>query len=186
MRHVTPKPSNECWLWTGSVSPEGYGRLGDNKYAHRAFYEIFIGGIPTGMDLDHLCRVRRCVNPWHLEPVTRRENVYRSPISPAGVNKRKTHCVNGHEFTPKNTLYRTNKYHTLQRICRECNRKKCNDRYRAAHPVRRKIYNGEHGTWSAVRYHCKPMCKICQEFKRQKDKEYHERKKAERQRRSSG
>lgn len=99
-----------CWEWTGRRTREGYGSLGvyvdgkqRQKLAHRVSYEVFRGAIPEGLQLDHLCRVRHCVNPEHLEPVTASENVRRSPIAKAGVNARKTHCVNGHEFTPENT-----------------------------------------------------------------------------------
>jgi HNH endonuclease len=69
-----------CWIWIGSISPEGYARLhkgGSPKQGHRISYEIHKGEIPKGFDLDHLCRVRCCVNPDHLEPVTRKENLNR-------------------------------------------------------------------------------------------------------------
>lgn len=82
-----------CWLWTGSCLPTGYGqvgcRVGGKTYvssAHRVAYRFVVGPIPAGLQLDHLCRVRRCVNPAHLEPVTPRENVRRSPI--VGRNER--------------------------------------------------------------------------------------------------
>ena len=65
-----------CWIWRGRIAPNGYGRLG-SKYAHRVMYELHVGPIPTGLDVDHLCRVRHCVNPRHLEPVTRSENLRR-------------------------------------------------------------------------------------------------------------
>lgn len=75
---------NGCWLWTGATSPQGYGRFNAglredarNVLAHRWSYEHHVGPIPDGLDLDHLCRVRHCVNPEHLEPVTRQENVQR-------------------------------------------------------------------------------------------------------------
>lgn len=71
-----------CWLWTGYTSPRGYGDTGRyglsrTRLAHRIAYELTLGRIPEGMQLDHLCRVRRCVNPEHLEPVTPRENIAR-------------------------------------------------------------------------------------------------------------
>lgn len=66
-----------CWVWLGALSPEGYGRVG-TKYAHRIVYEQHVGPIPPGLQLDHLCRNTRCVNPAHLEPVTRAENLARA------------------------------------------------------------------------------------------------------------
>lgn len=66
-----------CWLWTGTIAPNGYGYFaikGRSQQAHRVAYELLVGPIPDGLDLDHLCRVRACVNPDHLEPVTRSEN----------------------------------------------------------------------------------------------------------------
>ncbi len=69
-----------CWLWTGALNG-GYGRIhhspGRVLYTHRAAYELLVGPVPEGMDLDHLCRNRACCNPDHLEPVTRRENLLR-------------------------------------------------------------------------------------------------------------
>lgn len=69
-------PQTGCWLWQYSVSPQGYARWG-KTYAHRRVYEQLRGPIPAGLSLDHLCRVPRCVNPDHLEPVTHAENVRR-------------------------------------------------------------------------------------------------------------
>lgn len=69
-----------CWLWLGSLNNAGYGKLTVrrvNLYAHRFAHECLVGPVPEGLELDHLCRVRRCVNPDHLEPVTRSENVRR-------------------------------------------------------------------------------------------------------------
>ena len=68
---------NGCWLWTGRVNKStGYGEQA-NDLAHRLFYESLVGEIPAGLELDHLCRVHRCVNPSHLEAVTHRVNVLR-------------------------------------------------------------------------------------------------------------
>lgn len=73
--------SGECWLWTGTIALNGYGLIyrqgGPLVGAHRLAYEVHVGPIPKGYELDHLCRVRRCVNPAHLEPVTHSENVRR-------------------------------------------------------------------------------------------------------------
>lgn len=66
-----------CWIWTGSRSPDGYGRHG-GTYAHTLLYEAHVGPVPEGQELDHLCRVPACCNPDHLEPVTHAENVRRA------------------------------------------------------------------------------------------------------------
>ena len=94
-----------CWLWTGAKSTGGYGRIywsGKLLQAHRVVYELERGPIPDGLELDHLCRVRSCVNPDHLEPVTSRENLLRG-VGASAANARRTACENGHEFTPENT-----------------------------------------------------------------------------------
>lgn len=91
----------ECWEWLGYRSSEGYGVITmarKQRLAHRLSYEFNIGPIPDGLDLDHLCRNRGCVNPAHLEPVTPRVNNLRG-TSPAAANAKKTHCKRGHEFT---------------------------------------------------------------------------------------
>jgi hypothetical protein len=123
-----------CMLWTGAPEKDGYGRLGvDGKTlkAHRLAYELFVGPIPDGLAPDHLCRTPSCVKavaddhgPAHLELVTPRENTLRG-VGPSATNARKTHCWQGHEFTPENT-YTTP---TGGRSCRECQRAACK-RYR--------------------------------------------------------
>lgn len=96
--------ADACWIWTGGRQSAGYGRLsfGARTLAHRAVYELLVGPIPEGLTLDHLCRVPLCVNPDHLEPVTRGENVLRGNGLSAQ-RARQTHCIHGHEFTPENT-----------------------------------------------------------------------------------
>ena len=112
---------DDCWLWTGVVAWNGYGsfqnRRGLSRIAHRAVYQTLVGPIPDGLDLDHLCRVRSCVNPSHLDPVTRSENLRRSPLT----GKRSENipcCKRGHEFTPENTMGRKDR--PGRRICRLC------------------------------------------------------------------
>lgn len=118
-RYVARDAVSGCWNWTGSRNNMGYGTLavGGHKKgkAHRASYEHFVGPIPAGLTLDHLCRNRLCVNPEHLEPVTHEENVRRGA---RGVLK--THCKHGHEFTPDN-IYWTGPGRSHRR-CRACTR----------------------------------------------------------------
>lgn len=91
-----------CWVWTGALISTGYGHLfiGGDRFclAHRYSYELHIAAIPEGLTLDHLCRVVRCVNPTHLEPVTNAENIRR-----AAAAKPRSHCPHGHEYTPENS-----------------------------------------------------------------------------------
>lgn len=114
-----------CWRWTGAISPQLYARLlvnGRNTLAHRWAYEHFIGPIPDGLTLDHLCRVRDCVNPEHLEPVTLQVNISRRDTSNIGIqNRLKTHCRNGHAFDEANTFTYTDRSGT-HRVCRTCRR----------------------------------------------------------------
>jgi hypothetical protein len=113
--------TDTCWLWTGARTTSGYGNFyvapGSPVVAHRVAFELLLSPIPDGMQLDHLCRVRLCVNPDHLEPVTSAENNRRS-TSPTAVNARKTHCIYGHEFTDENIYVPPKK--PTHRYCREC------------------------------------------------------------------
>jgi hypothetical protein len=110
-----------CWLWTGCVTHfDRYARFvfnGKAQTAHRLTYIEAKGSIPSGLQLDHLCRVRHCVNPDHLEAVTRKENILRGE-GPSAQNARKKQCNNGHKFSYKTRLERT------QRFCAICNRNK--------------------------------------------------------------
>lgn len=111
-----------CWLWTGALNRSGYGyvRRRPNQFlAHRYAYELVIGPIPDGMTLDHLCAVRNCVNPAHLEPVTLHENIIRSD-GPAGRHARATECASGHVFTPGNTRTDARGW----RVCVSCKRER--------------------------------------------------------------
>jgi hypothetical protein len=126
------KPDGEdgCWLWTGkSKTQHGYGMFksqGRTVYVHRATYEALVGPIPEGLVIDHLCRTPPCCNPAHLEPVTYSENTLRAPVHRWRTNANKTHCVNGHEFTPENTYIRPGRYRVSDgqpcRDCMECRR----------------------------------------------------------------
>jgi hypothetical protein len=104
-----------CWLWTGSVGRNGYGVICIGRAlvkAHRYSYEQHVGPIPSGMQLDHLCRVRHCVNPAHLEPVTNRENVVRG----IAARPKRTACSRGHAFTSSNTYINPRG----RRECKKC------------------------------------------------------------------
>jgi hypothetical protein len=105
-----------CWEWTGSLT-EGYGQVQSEKrkwLAHRLAYVWMIGPIPSGLELDHLCRNRRCVNPHHLEPVTRRENILRGE-GPSAQAARLTHCKRGHDLALN--AERAGEGHRRCRVC---------------------------------------------------------------------
>lgn len=104
-----------CWPYQGPLT-DGYGRLwldGANQLAHRISYQELVGAIPEGLQLDHLCRNRACVNPDHLEPVTVRENVLRGE-GPTAVAARRERCPRGHELRERR------RGTAIQRFCAEC------------------------------------------------------------------
>lgn len=122
---VDRRGDDECWPWLASENGHGYGQFTvyiDGKMraraAHRVVYQLLVGPIPEGLDLDHLCRSRICVNPAHLEPVTRRENLLRGITLPAAEVER-THCPRGHAYDEVNTYL-----HGGQRHCRACRRER--------------------------------------------------------------
>jgi len=103
----------KCWLWNRSVRSDGYGTYyanGKQNYAHRFAYETLVGPVPEGMQLDHLCRVRNCINPKHLEPVTQEENTRRAVEA-----NRRTACPQSHPYDEKNTYL----YHGYKK-CKTC------------------------------------------------------------------
>ncbi len=105
-------PSGDCWEWTGAKGRTGYGLVWSERRvrgAHRVVYEALVGPIPDGMQIDHLCRNRACVNPDHLEAVTRQENIRR------GFRVQKMTCPQGHPYDESNT-YRFDG----RRYCRAC------------------------------------------------------------------
>lgn len=130
LKRYMPKTQDRsvCWLWRGRLNSGGYGRIevrtegrrgrGKNFGAHVAAYEKFRGPVPKDRQLDHLCRQRMCVNPWHLEIVTQRVNILRGN-GWGGRNARKTHCTKGHEFTEANAYIRIVKGQRHRR-CRIC------------------------------------------------------------------
>lgn len=108
---VATSELDDCWHWIATCQPNGYGAFGSSGVTHRAHrwsYEHFVGPIPDGLPLDHLCRNRACVNPEHLEPVTHQVNTRRAM---------RAACVNGHDFSPENTWM-----HKGKRYCRTCRR----------------------------------------------------------------
>lgn len=128
---ILAEPMSGCWLWMASDNGAGYGwlshdgRYGGRSLAHRMAYEHWRGPIPEGLDIDHLCRVRCCVNPWHLRAVTRRENLLaKGSLSDAKRRHDRTQCLRGH------ARFRVRTDGT--RYCLECHRQKQAIR-RAAH-----------------------------------------------------
>lgn len=121
-RHILK--TGTCWLWTGRIYPNGYGQFHARTkvvYAHRWSYEFHVGPIPQGKELDHICRVRHCVRPGHLEAVTHRENVRRG-------NAVKNHCIHGHAYNKQNMWLDKHGW----KHCRACNRIRKRNYYQEA------------------------------------------------------
>lgn len=117
-----------CWRWTAYIGTTGYAEMGVDYRkckAHRVAYELFVGPIPDGLVLDHLCRNRWCVNPDHLEPVTHRENLLRG-VGPTATNAVKTHCKRGHSL---HDAYLNRGKRGVMRECRECKKIRGRQRY---------------------------------------------------------
>jgi hypothetical protein len=129
MRKTEKRPDG-CWIWTGKTNSRGYGlirkggRSSPEVAVHRVVYSELGGEIPEGLTLDHLCCNVACVNPAHLEPVTRRENTLRQirdgrAFDRGAAWRQKTHCPHGHAYDVENTyVYRG------KRNCRECKRQR--------------------------------------------------------------
>ena len=135
---------NGCWPWIAARTKAGYSWINwrcKPQLAHRVIYELIVGPIPEGLQIDHLCRVRHCVNPAHLEPVTNRENGLRG-VSPAALHAAQTHCKNGHEFTPDNTLIRRKP--KFARVCATCKRAADRAHYEAGRGTRHHHAKKEH------------------------------------------
>lgn len=112
-----------CWLWQRSLQ-FGYGTAhlnGKRSRAHRFVYELLVGPIPEGMCIDHLCRVRHCVNPAHLEVVTNKENVLRG-IGYTAQQARQAVCKRGHQLTGDNMRLSKKGF----RVCMTCKRLRSN------------------------------------------------------------
>ena len=110
---------NDCWVWSGRLDKRGYGRIGakgKTQLAHRVGYELFVGPIPLGHDLDHLCKNPKCVNPDHLNTLPPSDHYGQG-------NREKTHCLRGHPFDEANT-YLTPSGDRMCRICRRIHDKR--------------------------------------------------------------
>lgn len=124
-----------CWTWTAYLDSNGYGRFnvggraGRMDGAHRVAYRMLVGDVPDGCELDHLCRNRACVNPWHLDPVPHRINTLRGIAGAVNAARQRavTHCPRGHEYSPENTARRK----TGARRCKACGRDATRTRYEA-------------------------------------------------------
>lgn len=142
-RGVDPRPmedrfwekvekTDSCWLWSSALF-QGYGifslRRGKTIRAHRLAYELLVGPIPDGLEIDHLCYVRRCVNPSHLEAVTTQVNVKRANARRWAAATPNGCCTSGHPFTEENT-YRWNGKRWCK-TCRNAHRRRYRDRLKA-------------------------------------------------------
>lgn len=113
--------ADECWEWAAGTAGKGYGQFWNGERqmpAHRWAYEFLVGPVPAGLQLDHLCRNPRCVNPAHLEPVSGHRNILRGE-SPSAVNSRKQVCKHGHPLKDRNLIVEQEQGHPRRR-CREC------------------------------------------------------------------
>ena len=109
----------DCWVWTAFINECGYGQFGDGETAHLWLWRHLVGPVPAGLELDHLCRNRVCVNPDHLQPVPKRVNWLRG-FNPMAKNARKTHCPRGHAYDGANVLIYTRPSGQTSRYCRAC------------------------------------------------------------------
>lgn len=123
---VRVNPLTGCWIWRAYSTKTGYAQFqapdlntGESRlqYAHRVAYESIHGPVPEGFELDHLCARRNCVNPAHLEPVTRKENLMRGDTLPAA-RAAQTHCQRGHELSGDNVYTNPSQGSRTCRICR--------------------------------------------------------------------
>lgn len=120
MRHIDKDAPGGCWIWTAKIARNGYGVFsGDHLLAHRFAYLYWVGEINEGMQIDHLCMVKACVNPAHLEAVTPWENMRRKDLA-YGTGSARTECPQGHPYDERNTYL----HPTGRRCCRACARER--------------------------------------------------------------
>lgn len=127
---------NGCWEWTTGKFNTGYGKLslwgrtkrGGQFMVHRIMYELIFGAIGKDRQIDHLCRERACVNPQHMEVVTKDENNIRGN-SPSAIHARKTHCPQGHPYSGNNLQIENKPNGKTMRRCRTCRNKQQRDKY---------------------------------------------------------
>lgn len=155
--------SGDCWVWTAFRNAAGYGTFmsksrnvgGRTIQAHRWSYEHYIGPIPEGLTLDHLCRNKSCVNPDHLEPCSIGENTRRSPTTLPGANILKTHCPQGHPYSGDNLIINVRRG-LPNRRCATCKAARAADTYvllrraRTALGLSRDEYRSAYGFSRAV------------------------------------
>lgn len=132
--------STGCWEWTGAKNEKGYGTIWGGPgskiplKAHRLAYEFFNGAIPEGLEIDHVCKNRACVNPSHLEAVDHRTNILRG-TGPQALNAKKTHCPYGHPYIPEN-MYTPIVDGRPVRQCKTCVRKRQLEAYHRKRQVK--------------------------------------------------
>lgn len=156
-KHSIPEPNSGCWLWAGALDGKGYSLMyaqGKNRRAHRVSYEQQKGPIPDGLEIDHLCRTRCCVNPDHLEAVTHAENIRRGDYSGNGKNRSwyvpPTHCKRGHLLNGEN-LHVNRKG---ARVCITCRRMHDREAKRVKREADRAGYNAYMRAYHARRQRC--------------------------------
>lgn len=124
--YIEPEPNSGCWIWTAGRSDAGYGRfsragIGRGLLVHKVLYERNHGPVPPGMEIDHKCRVRACVNPAHLRAVTHKKNMENSTYA------LRTHCPAGHPLSGDNLAPRVinrGRFRWYRRSCATCNRQR--------------------------------------------------------------
>lgn len=171
----------ECWIWRGAPDAAGYGRIrvgGVQRYVHRVAYELFVGSIPEGLTIDHVaargCVSRACMRPAHLEAVTLAENTRRGRAAQSAKDRAaaRTHCANGHPWSPENTARNPRN----ARVCRACVRARASGRDPVTEPVAKRNRNVQAQKTVCPRGHeysgrnnqGRRICKTCANARRRK------------------